>query len=271
MTSNDCGAPCDERPEVARVRGGQLNWAAARDRNLDGEGVHGDKRAALVGWAARLGAVSAEALAHRSGSSLAAARGRLQAAVRAGMLTRSDLLAGRPALYSATRAGLRECGQIGLSPCRVTASNAGHLGACAIVAAALEQACPDHLVAGERELRRDEREHGAALASARLPGSSESGDLLHRPDLVLWPTPAAGVLPIAVEVEITLKGQRRLRRICCAWARCRLVAGVLYLVTDEVAGPLRRAVAGAEAEQWITVLQLGSLPGPISQAVPTVA
>lgn len=248
----------------------QISQRDARVGGSAASGMQAQQREALVAWAARLGAVTADALAHRSGISLPAARGRLQAACRAGMLARCEMLARRPVLYSATRAGIRQCGERGLAPCRVTGSNAAHLSACAIVAAALERLCPDHVVAGERELRRDEREHGAALASAQMSGG-DSRERLHRPDLVLWPSQGRAGLPIAVEVEISLKGQRRLERICRAWARCRVVAGVLYLVTEEVAPSLLRAVAAADAGQSIAVLSLPSLPGPISQAVPTSA
>ena len=82
---------------------------------------------------------------------------------------------------------------------------------------------------GERELRREERERGAPLASAQLGSGPDGGPLLHRPDLVLWPNTSADPLPVAVEVELTVKAPRRLLEICRAWARCRAVAGVLYL------------------------------------------
>src|SRR5207237_5477139 len=120
----------------------------------------------------------------------------------------------------------------GLQPCRVSPANALHLIACAAVAAGLERCYPDHSVMGERELRRQERARGAPLASARV-GSGPAGEQpLHRPDLVLWPAAAGGGLPVAVEVELAVKAPRRLAAICRGWARCREVAGVLYLATE---------------------------------------
>jgi hypothetical protein len=82
----------------------------------------------------------------------------------------------------------------------------------------------------------------------------------------------AGGLPIAIEVELTVKGPARLRSICLAWARSREVAGVIYLATPEVMAPLRRAIGGAGAGGRIVVLGLESLVDPrgVSQP-PSVA
>jgi hypothetical protein len=217
------------------------------------------EREAIVRWTARMGAVTAEALAFRHGISVASARARLLGAERAGLLSRRRPLNGQPALYTITQAGLRACGLRGLEPCRVSASNALHSIACAEVAAALERCYPDHRVIGEREVRRDERECGRPLASAHL-GLAGSGPLLHRPDLVLRPTRSADGLPVAVEVELTLKAPRRLAAICTAWARCRCVAGTLYLVAPEVEPALGRAIEAARASERIAVVPLDALP-----------
>ena len=234
------------------------------------------ERVAIMQWTARIGAVTAEALADRLDVNVASARGRLQALQKAGWLSRKRPLAAQPALYTATRAGLRVAALQGLDPCRVSASNAQHLIECAWVAAALERCYPDHAVLGERELRRDERERGVALASARLGIAPDGGPLLHRPDLVLWPrdaqdaedvgdteTGACGAgLPVAVEVELTVKAPQRLAEICGAWARCRCVAGVLYLGPPEVRRALERALDQVEAGERIAVLGLDAVPRP---------
>jgi hypothetical protein len=85
---------------------------------------------------------------------------------------------------------------------------------------------------------------------------------LHRPDLVLWSRHSNGELPVAVEVELTIKAPRRLLEICRAWARCRCVAGVLYLAPPEVERALARAVERAQAEKRIAVVPLDALPTP---------
>jgi hypothetical protein len=217
--------------------------------------------AAMVQWAARLGAVTAEALAERDGCSLASARGRLRAAERAQLLSSSRPLNGHPAIYVATPAGLRATGLRGLDPCRVSAANAAHAIECATVAVMLERAYPDHRVMGERELRGEESVHGAALASAVLGTRADGAALLHRPDLVLWPVLAATdeSLPLAVEVELTVKAPRRLLDICRAWARCRCVAGVIYLAAPAVLRPLARAIEKAHAGERIVTLELAGM------------
>jgi hypothetical protein len=220
---------------------------------------------ALVRWTVRLGAVTPEAAAGHSNWTLASARARLIAAERAGLLCSRRLLADRPALYTATRAGLRASGLHGLEPCRISVANAPHAIECARVAAALEHAYPDHTVMGERELRRDERESGTPLASASLGPGPGGGTLLHRPDIALWPQdPSTSEgeserLPVAVEVELTIKAPQRLIEICRAWARCRCVAGTLYLVAPDVQRPLIRAIERSHASGRIAVVPLDAL------------
>jgi hypothetical protein len=235
------------------------------------------ERVAIMQWTARIGAITAEALADRLDVTVASTRGQLQALYKAGWLSRERPLAEQPALYTATRAGLRVAALQGLDPCRVSASNANHLIVCAWVAAALERCYPDHAVLGERELRRDERERGVALASARLGIAPDGGPLLHRPDLVLWPGDVEDTgdvgdaeqgergtagLPVAIEVELTVKAPRRLAEICRAWARCRCVAGVIYLAPPEVRRALDRAIEHVEAGKRIAVLGLDAVPRP---------
>ncbi len=223
------------------------------------------ERAAMVQWAARLGAVTAEALAERDGCTLASAGARLRAAERARLLSSSRPLHGRPVIYTATPAGIRAIGLSGLDPCRVSAANAAHAIECAAVAVRLERAYPDHSVMGERELRAEERAYGTAIASATLGTSADGARLLHRPDLVLWPAASKPEepLPLAIEVELTVKAPRRLHDICLAWARCRCVAGVIYVAAPEVLRPLGRAIAKAHAGERIVVLELEGMAGRI--------
>jgi hypothetical protein len=229
------------------------------------------ERVAIVRWTARMGAITAEAMAARQGVSLASARARLRVLEQAGWLSRTCPLAGQPALYTATRAGLRVSALHGLDSCRVSASNAHHLIVCALAAAVLERGYPDHLVLGERELRRDERERGVPLASARLGNGPDGAPLLHRPDLVLWPQSFGqpSEPPVAVEVELTVKAPRRLADICRAWARCRCVAGVLYLAAPEVRRALSRAIDQARAGELIVVVPIEVLTETSAPQTPT--
>lgn len=220
----------------------------------------------LARWTASLGAVTAEALAHRRNVSVASARARLGVARRAGLLSRKRPLSGQPALFSVTHAGLRASGMRGVRPCSVKAPGAHHLIVCAAVAAALERCYPDHRVVGERELCRDEREYGHPLASAQLGWTPDARSAMHRPDLVLWPS-ADGGLPVAIEVELTIKAHRRLIDICRAWASSRAVAGVLYFAPPDVERALLRAIEKAYASERIVVLPLDSLPCVDDRAV----
>jgi hypothetical protein len=217
------------------------------------------ERVALLQWTARMGAVTAEALARRQDTTQVAARARLGAAARDGLLDRRRLLAQQPALYVLSRAGMRRCGLRGLEPCRVSASNARHLTVCASVAAALERGYSRYRVMGERELRRDERELGKPIVSAPIGPGAGGERVLHRPDLVLWPLGSGGGSPVAVEVELTVKAPRRLDAICRAWARCRTVAGVLYIASPEVAQALARALVRVHAQDRIVVVGLDAI------------
>jgi hypothetical protein len=222
--------------------------------------VLSDKRLSVVGWTARMGAVTAESLAQRQGTRIASARSQLAAAARDGLLSHERPLTGQPALYVITRSGLNACGRGELGPCRVSPSNAMHMIVCASVAAMLEQSYPDHTLLGERELRLHEGEAGAALASARL-ADGPGGAVLHRPDLVLCPTSSDRALPVAVEVELTIKAPRRLAAICRAWARARHVAGVLYLAPPAVERALGRAITQVHGAERIVVAPLEALDG----------
>jgi hypothetical protein len=196
--------------------------------------------------------VSAAALEHRDGLTRASARARLAAAERAGLLAAWSPMTGVPTLYTVTREGARVCVPAGAEPAQVAPAAAAHAVLCASVAVALEAAYPGQLVVGERELRRRERLNGALLASIRL---GAVGPLVHRPDLVVWPA-GDGSLPVAVEVELTVKSRRRLTAICAAWARARHVSGALYVVSAQVRDPLERAIADSGAATAVTVVDL---------------
>jgi len=209
-----------------------------------------------IRWAGELGAITADALAIRSRVSVASARSILVAGERAGLLAASRPLHRRPALYAITARGLRVAGLEGLAAGRVSASNAAHLVAVASVAATLARRHPDHRVQGERALRREEHLAARALASARLGTAPDGGPALHRADLTLWPRGGDEGEPVAVEVELTIKSPRRLTAICRAWARCSLVAGVLYYAPPEVRRAVQRAITEAHAADRVVVLPL---------------
>jgi hypothetical protein len=209
----------------------------------------------MLRWTAGLGAVDAPGLAAREQISGRSARGRLAAAERRGELKVWRLLQGEAPLYTVTTAGLRHAGVSGLSPGRVSAGGARHAAACCGVAAWLALCFPDHRLLGEPAIRRFERELGRPLAGSGGMAWAAGAGASHRPDLLALPGEG---LPIAVEVELTVKSPQRLAGICRAWARSREVEGVLYLAAEEVLAPLARAIETARAAERIVVLPIGA-------------
>jgi hypothetical protein len=67
---------------------------------------------------------------------------------------------------------------------------------------------------------------------------------LRRPDLVRFPRDGAG-LAVVVEVELSVKGTRRLEATCRAWVHCRMVAEIRYYAPPHVARAVSRAVSAA--------------------------
>ncbi len=232
---------------------------------------------AILRWTASVGAITADALAHRLDVSVASAHGRLNGATRKGVLERHRLLAQAPALYTVTPAGLRAAGIGGFGACRVSAGNALHTMLCAHAAAELQRRYPEQRVVGEHELRCEERRSAGPLASAVMRSRGTRGSVLHRPDLVLWPASAESARPLAVEIELTVKSPRRLEDICRAWARSRDVSGVVYFAPSDVARAVSRAIGRAQAAGRIAVLPLASLPlaagpeTPIHRSIPSPA
>ena len=247
------------------------------------------EQARTIAWTTALGVITAEALAERDELSIDVARERLDELVGLELLERHSVLVGHPDLYTATIAGRRlarkhaEAGGYtypeGLRTARVTIREARHMIACASVAAALERRYPGHRVIGERELHRDERNARRRLASVDIRRHGERRS--HFPDLVIWPpgtlddpdTPpsptsasAPPALPIAVEVELTLKSKQELTAILRAWANCRHIEAALYFAeTVQIEEKLMDMIDKLKIEDWVVVNPLSevvkSLPG----------
>jgi hypothetical protein len=218
-----------------------------------------ERQLGLLRWCAGLGAVTADALAVHDRSTLASARGRLADAERHRLTCAWRLLKDQPTIYTVTKRGLRLAGISGVEPSRVSPGGARHAILCCAAAVALERDYPDWLVLGEPSVRRLEREISRPLAEIGRLASGSGARARHRPDLLLVDPRGSGGLPVAIEVEISVKGAARLRDICLAWSRSREVAGVIYLAAAEVMVPLRRAIDSAGADGRIVILGLDSL------------
>ncbi len=239
--------------------------------------AHAIERARMLAWTTAVGAITAEALSKRDALSVATAKDRLDEAVGLGLLERHALLVGYSDLYTVTGPGRTEARRHsdaggytypeGLRTARATIRDARHTIACASVMAGLERAYPDCRVIAERELHREEHAQQRRLGSVsvRRYGQTRS----HYPDIVIWPPPTAGgppPLPIAVEVELTMKSKEELTAICLAFARSRdIEAAVYFAETTRLKERLLHTVERLNAEEMIVVVPLSaiveSLPG----------
>jgi hypothetical protein len=173
---------------------------------------------------------------------------RLRAPVDHGLLMRTRLVYGQRALYVATREGLAWVGLSQVEPARMNVSTARHWAVCARLAVILGA----RRAVGRAVIRAAERDADQSIASA--PRGNLLGGRLRscRPDLVPFPPDPA--LPVAVEVELSVKGARRLEAMCRAWARCRLVSEVGYDAACRACRfPCRPVVHGDDAIQMSLV------------------
>jgi hypothetical protein len=235
------------------------------------------QRAKIIAWTVALGSITPEALAERDELSVAVAEEILDEAVGLGLMEKHSVLVGYSALYTTTFAGRKSARKHadaggysypeGLRTARVAIKDARHKIACASAVAALERRYPDHRIGVERELHREEREQGRRVASVevRRYGHARS----HFPDIVIWPPSIPGALPplpIAVEIELTLKSKMELTAICQGLARSSLIEATLYYVeTTKLEEKLLTVIEELKAEEMIVVNPLSeivsSLPG----------
>jgi hypothetical protein len=209
----------------------------------------------IVEWIGRLGAASADDVMARFGMGRSQTYERLRALVVEDLLATRRLVHGQPTLYVATRDGLAWGGLHEFDVCRVSVALTRHWALCARLAVVLERVEPEVQVWGERELRAAELDAGSAIASAQLGRLPDGRARLRRPDLVLVPG-EHGRRPVAVEVELSVKGARRLEGICRAWARCRLVESVRYYATPLAGHAVARVVDRVGAGDVIEIHSL---------------
>jgi hypothetical protein len=229
------------------------------------------ERARTLAWITALGAITAEALSKRDDLSIAAARERLDEAVELGLMERHSLLVGYSDLYTVTSSGRTEARKHadaggysypeGLRTARVTIKDARHTIACASAIAALERRYPDYRVMSERELHREEHAQQRRLGSVSVERYGQTRS--HYPDIVLWPPPTPGEpppLPVAVEVELTMKSKEELTAILRAFAGCYDIDAVVYYTdTLKLEERLLDTVEQLHAEEFIVVVPLSSI------------
>jgi hypothetical protein len=217
-----------------------------------------DRDRSVVCWIAAIGAARAQDVMARFGMGRTVAYRRLGELVAQRVLRAVRFSVAQP-LYVATREGVAWVGLEDVDPAHVGIATARHWALCAQLAVVLERAerC---VVWGEPRLRAAERDAEHPIASAQLGTLPDGRARLRRPDLVLFPRDGSA-LPVAVEVELSVKAARRLQAICRAWARCRIVSAVWYYAPAEVAGAVSRAVSVVHGEDAIRVLLLERMVG----------
>ncbi len=210
----------------------------------------------ILDWLAGIGAAGLAEIADAACVAPATAERRVRRLEAEGLVGRVRLLHARPALVAITRAGLRAAGREELAPPRISSAGFAHALECARVERALvhEQA-GRYTVHSERELRAWERAGGVIVASAELRFAASGARERHRPDLVCLPGSQGG-LPIAIEVELTVKAPQRLREIVRGWARCRRVALVVYYASPPAMRALTRAIDDERAARVVRAIEL---------------
>jgi len=152
------------------------------------------------------------------------------------MLARCRLVNGQSTRYVATREGIAWAGSAQRDPARVGLAKAGHWALCARLATVRDRENGVVGVLGEPRLRTEELHGSDAVERAELARLPDGRPRLRRPDLVLFPSDPA--LPVAVEVELSVKASRRLEAISRGWAQCRVVSEV----RDDAPPAVARAV-----------------------------
>jgi hypothetical protein len=214
--------------------------------------THRDRE--IVAWLGHVGAAGAEHVMRRFGMGRSWAYHRLNTLVSDGLLVQRVLLYRQPGLYLATADGLGWTGLEHLGVQRVGPGGFEHAWQVATVAALPLR--NGWWLLSERDLRFQEGQTGKLIASTKLGELPGGRPALHRPDLALI-SPAGGAF--AIELELSLKGARRLDAICRAYARARRLEQVIYLATPQAARAVERSIGRVRAADRITVLPLGDL------------
>ncbi len=216
-----------------------------------------ERDAKIADWICRIGAAGVEHVARWFGIHPQTAKVRLASLAKDGLLERHLVLWNRPAIYTATRAGLRWQGLDFMKVRDVRPGGFEHAWQVAEAAVDLHLRLPDWEVVSDREIRAIELENEKFRGSAQV-GQIHGLPHFRWPDLALV-SPSGRVVP--VEVELTNKGISRLTTICKGWARARHVEGIYYLAAPRVAPTVERAAKKANACDRIWVLPVEDTAG----------
>jgi hypothetical protein len=205
------------------------------------------------------------------GVSATVAYRRLRALTGLGMLSRHPLFAGEPSCYRITGQGLAVIDSSLQPPGTDVRNHAHDLGLAWVWLAAHRGAFGAmREVVSERRMRSQDATEPARedLFAVRLGGVGAGGKpRLHYPDLLLIDNEGRRV---AVELELTSKGRRRVERILAAYGADPRIEAVLYLVDRRSVGNLIRSCAArADLSDRVHVQEVrwadGRRPGAAAQ------
>ena len=188
-------------------------------------------------------------------------RNRLFRLREAGLVTGKRYLAEGGSAFTVTGRGLGEAGLV-LPEAKVDTRTYAHDLGMARLCIQLEDEFGAEAVLTEREIRALDTGLDSPIYSPGSRGSSGAMHKRHYPDLALELDGDEG--PLAIELELSEKGQRRLGDIMGLYRRARHLAGVRYYVADATTErAVRRAVAVSEVNEHREFVTIRSLTQPM--------
>lgn len=227
-----------------------------------------DRDREILAFAAEHRVILAEHVEAQLAITVGAASKRLSALAQAGYLRREDNVPG-PSAYLIDRPGLRAIGSELPRPRDHAAGSYEHdLGLAWVWLAARAGAFGElETLTSERAMRSHDGRRRAPTEQplgVRIGGAGpHGGQRRHYPDMLLQTSSGHRV---AVELELTCKGRRRLEEILGAYSIDPRIDAVLYLVKDRGTGDaIRRAATALGISQLVHVQQVRLDPAPRPQ------
>ncbi len=186
------------------------------------------------------------------GTTVDAAKARLAKLVKAEYVVKEPLFHGQPAMYLIARDGLGVIGSALPRPRRDIHAYEHDVGVAWLwIGAQRGTFGPVREILGERRMRSHDggRDPDVEPFAVRLGGFGPRGrDSLHYPDLLLR---TADGRRVALELELSSKGRRRLEKIMAGYAADPRIDGVVYLVQS---ASVARSVEAAARRAGISFL-----------------
>lgn len=244
---------------MRRLAGVVLDWIAAGGwAGL--AGVITDRDREIVELLDRTGGLEASSLRLMLGLGHPVVYRRLARLQEYGMARPAVPFRKMPGLYLPTRRGLRELlGLDDTDPPQITAGSYNHQVQVGRVVAQLHASGVRWESArGTRRRQRAARQVGDHAAERRHALDLRSERRSHLPDALIWPSEKslAADLPVALEVELARKTNRRLDEILDGYAYALGMRGVVYVCGPHCHGTVLRAVARGDRGWVVSVTTL---------------